>query len=253
MILAEPPRTQFDLNFRLLGIPLRVHPLFWLIGLAMGPWNITPAYQAALLSAMWIAAMFLCIVLHELGHAVVLKSFGYQPWIVLHSFGGLAIHNPGQLGARRPGPLGQILVSLAGPGAGFILVAVMILAFKYVGDFPVRLFQNGWRDVVPAVDIPEHIYLTIFLHYVFEITVLWGLMNLLPVYPLDGGQIAKQVLLLTNPHDAVRQSLMLSTMVAAIMVGVAVVRWNDTFIAVLFGWLAYSSFSALQSYHHDHR
>ena len=47
--------------------------------------------------------------------------------------------------------------------------------------------------------------------------MIWGLLNLLPMYPLDGGQIAQQIFVLANPQDAIRQSLILSVIVGGMM------------------------------------
>ena len=77
---------------------------------------------------------------------------------------------------------------------------------------------------------------------------MWGLLNLLPIYPLDGGQIAQQVFVLTNPQDAIRQSLILSVIVGGMMAVIALVQWQDCFVGVLFVWLTYSNFTMLQSY-----
>ena len=46
------------------------------------------------------------------------------------------------------------------------------------------------------------------------VNIFWGLVNLLPVYPLDGGQIARELLELASPADGVRQSLWLSVIAA---------------------------------------
>ena len=72
---------------------------------------------------------------------------------------------------------------------------------------------------------------------------MWGLVNLLPIYPLDGGQIAQQVFVLTNPQDAIRQSLILSVIVGGMMAVIAFVQWQSFFLAVFFLWLTYSNFT----------
>ena len=95
MILAEPPPSQGDLHFALLGFPVRIHPMVLAVGAVAGIWAEDP-----ILVAIWVVAMVLCILLHELGHAVVMQAYGYRPSIVLYSFGGLAIPHPGPL--RRP-------------------------------------------------------------------------------------------------------------------------------------------------------
>ena len=97
MILAEPSPSQGDLHFTLLGFPVRIHPLFWLVGAVLGSCAGEPV-----LVLMWVVAMVLCILLHELGHAVVMQAYGYRPSIVLYSFGGLAIPHPGPTASAVP-------------------------------------------------------------------------------------------------------------------------------------------------------
>ena len=89
--------------------------------------------------------------------------------------------------------------------------------------------------------------MSVFLNSVLQITVLWGVFNLLPIYPLDGGQIAQQIFVLTHPQDAMRQTLILSVIVGGLMAVVAFVQWHEFFLAVLFIWLTYSNFTLLQS------
>jgi len=238
VILAEPPPSQGDLHFSLLGFPVRIHPWFWLVALFLGDLHADPIFVI-----LWVVAMVLCILLHELGHAVVMRAYGFCPSIVLYSFGGLAIPHPGRNGVRRPGPWGDMLIAFAGPASGFILAAVLTLGLFYVGGYPVGIFLR----VVPQVFVPNA-FLRSFLNSILEITVMWGLLNLLPIYPLDGGQIAQQVFVLTHPQDAIRQSLILSVIVGGMMGMIAIVQWQNYFLGVFFLWLAYSNFTTLQSY-----
>ena len=67
------------------------------------------------------------------------------------------------------------------------------------------------------------------------------MVNLLPVYPLDGGQIAREILLRLNLRDGIRQSLLLSIVAAVGMAALAASR-ELYFAALLFGYLAYSSY-----------
>ena len=88
-MLAEPPPSQYDLHFSLFGFPVRVHPMFWLVTLMLG-------YQSGDAAAVltWIVAVFLSILVHELGHALVMRAYGLRPWIVLHGMGGLTGYEP---------------------------------------------------------------------------------------------------------------------------------------------------------------
>lgn len=238
MILAEPPPSQGDLHFSLLGYPVRIHPWFWLVAVMMGLNRQDP-----LLVGLWVAAMLFCILLHELGHAVVMRAYGFAPSIVLYSFGGLAIPHAGRTSVRRPGPWGQILISFAGPASGFILAAVLVLGLHYLADYPLEFYLR----VVPLISVSNRI-LFYFINDVLQITVLWGLLNLLPIYPLDGGQIAQQIFVLNDPRDAIRQSLILSVVVGGLMAVMALMQWHDSFLMVFFIWMTYSNYMTLQSH-----
>jgi len=239
VILAEPPLSQGDLHFTLLGYPVRIHPFFWLVALMMGM-NL----QDPILIGIWVLAMVVCILLHEMGHAVVMQAYGFTPSIVLYSFGGLAIPHASRYGVRRVGPWGQMLISFAGPASGFILAAVLVLTLHYLAGYPLEFYFR----VVPAVFVPNHHFLSSFLNSVLQITVLWGLLNLLPIYPLDGGQIAQQVFALNNPQDAIRPSLILSVIVGGLMAAIALMQWQSLYTALLFIWMTYSNYMTLQSY-----
>jgi Zn-dependent protease len=236
--LVEPPPSQGDLHFSLLGFPVRIHPFFWIASLFLGmnlPTNLL---------LMWVPAVLICILLHELSHAVVMRAYGIDAAIVLYSFGGLAIPRRSRWGGRRYGPWGQILISFAGPASGFILSAVLALALR-AGGYQVHFLEDSWRDIVPWVQLDSRMG-TAFVNMIFEITVLWGVLNLLPVLPLDGGQIAQQLFIIFYPHDAIRQSLILSILVAGSMSFVAFVQWKEIYLGVFFLYLAYSNFTSLQ-------
>jgi Zn-dependent protease len=153
-------------HFRLAGIPIRIEPVFLFIAAF---W----AYQPNLplkFTLYGVAIVFVSILVHELGHAVLLRAYGQQPAIVLHGFGGFTTHGPGLSKAR------QILVSLAGAAAA--------LAFLWL---PSRhLFEQALHGT--SVDKA----------YIFwmlaRVNLWWSIFNLLPVLPLDGGHVSEQLL-----------------------------------------------------------
>ena len=110
VLLNEPSPSQGDLHFSLLNIPVRVHPMFWLMGLILGSGGSRGLQPVVL----WVVAVFVSVLVHEMGHALVIRALGVQPWITLYGMGGLTSHQGG-----RFRPQTQILVSLAGPAAGF--------------------------------------------------------------------------------------------------------------------------------------
>ena len=108
-MLVEPQRTAYDLNFHFAGIPVRVHPLFWLAGLVLG----SSAFQGpdpGMTLLIWMAVFFVSILIHELGHSVVIRYFGQVPRIVLYMMGGLAITDAGYggFGAGKRSPRAAI-------------------------------------------------------------------------------------------------------------------------------------------------
>lgn len=248
-MFAEPRATAYDLNFTLLGIPVRVHPLFWLIAVLLG------RSRDPVMLLIWVGVVFVSILVHEFGHALCAQLVGWPPLrVILYSFGGLAVYQP-----TYRNPYCRIGVSFAGPGAGFIFAVVILLVLGVFGYLPV--FHFGIPKTVPSSEhwlfITE--YFSIFSTQPIEgenlhrlvltllyVNIFWGLLNLLPIYPLDGGQIARELLTLNEPRDAERQSLQLSILVAVIMCVLSIAVWQRTFLALLFGYLAYNSYQALQ-------
>jgi stage IV sporulation protein FB len=244
VLLGEPERTQADLNFALFGFPVRIHPFFWLVGVILGyPLIRNPADLL-----VWILAFTFSILVHELGHAVAMRLYGFHPWITLYGMGGLTSYNQGQVyGSRGGGPLAQILITLAGPVAGFLLAAVIVAVVKLSGH-QVEFYFGGKSGIAIGMGLIGSAYLTEFLFQVLYISIVWGVVNLMPVYPLDGGQIAREILLVVNPRDGIRQSLVLSIITAAILAGIGLLLWHSLFVAILFGYLAFMSYTILRAY-----
>ena len=121
--------TPYDLRFRLLGIPVRIHPLFWVISAVMG-WQDRNLPMVA----FWVACVFFSILVHEYGHGLMSKRFHRSPSIVLWGMGGLC-YSQGRVDMT---PIAVFLVLMAGPGAGFVLCfLVMLLAsaiFRHHAD-----------------------------------------------------------------------------------------------------------------------
>ncbi len=235
------PSTPYDLRFSLFGIPVRVHPLFWLLSLLIGM-NMPPKWLP-----LWVAVVFVSILVHEMGHAVVIRSFGWQPKIVLWSFGGLAIYQPTQHDPRK-----QMTISLAGPIAGFLLAALTVLALKSIGIEVV--FQRGWpslltwdfKAVNPAA-VPSTTAL-VAADFLLEVNIWWGLLNLLPIFPLDGGQFTREMLTDLRVPDPEVKSLVLSIIVAA-GAGIFVFsQQHEIYMAMWFGYFAYNSYAMLQQF-----
>src|SRR5262245_2940933 len=156
------------------GTPVRVHPMFWVLTVLLG-WRYMgdPGFGIGYL-VLWVAVVFVSILLHEFGHVLTGRLFGAYSRVVLYSFGGLAI---GSLDLRRRWQ--RVLVSLAGPAAQLALAAAI------------------WWGVLPLVHPPQHaawkgpVAETIVM--LLEINIFWPVLNLLPIWPLDGGKVIREL------------------------------------------------------------
>jgi stage IV sporulation protein FB len=241
VLLGEPPRSPYDLNFSLLGVPVRVHPLFWLVTLMLG----ASGDAASVLT--WVLAVFVSILVHELGHAAAMRAYGLHPWITLYGFGGQTAYDQSPASrSKASGSLAQVLICLAGPMAGFLLAAALLLGLALAGHGQ-DIFFIGPGRLMPVVLLPDP-RLVRLVNDILFISIVWGIVNLLPVYPLDGGQIAREFLLWLNPSHGIRLSLQLSIAAAVAMAAFGLLQWQSFLVALFFGYLAYSSYAALQAY-----
>jgi len=236
---------------------VRITPWFWL-GSALLGWRFAsdigkdPRFNltAGVALLMWIAVVLVSILVHEFGHALAFRFFDIQSHIVLYHFGGFAApYSTSQFGRQmRLSPKQHIVVSAAGPAASLALGSVVAAIFYlrgYVVPNPLPFIpqldflENGHR--LPSLRVLA------LLDAILFVNIGWAVMNLLPVYPLDGGQISREVFILTKPHDGIRSSLILS-MVAAGAVAAWAVSRQDTYLAIMFGMLAFSSYQTMQAY-----
>jgi len=258
MFLLEPNQTPYDLHWRMFGISVRVHPMFWLVSAIMG-WNTLKIGFEYLL--IWIACVFISILIHELGHVWMGLVFGSHGHIVLYSFGGLAI------GSNHSDKRWQrIAVCFAGPAAGFLLLGVLFLLI-WLRDpevFPVywAMAKQDLGLPVDRLDVARDVLLNInrvelfIVSQLIFINLLWGLVNLLPIWPLDGGQISRDVCEGVSRDRGLTWSLGISLVLSGLLAihclmaangqPLLPLRFGSTYSAILFGLLALESFQLLQ-------
>jgi Zn-dependent protease len=260
VFLAEPPRTPFDLDFPVLGFPVRIHPLFWLVGVLIG---FHGGPDAGINLLIWLVVFFTSILIHELGHALMMRWFGRQAHIVLYAMGGLAIEgrpmdfgfgSPWSFGSytnfqpRQRTPQEQILISAAGPGIQFVLLG-LIMGLVYLTGGEVRaVFAGPVPFLFPELggELGRNLNMTMLVMRFMEVNLYWPLINLLPVLPLDGGQIAMQVLMQHDPWGGTHRALWLSMIAGGAMAVFSFLMLHQTFTAMLFASLAVSSYVTLQ-------
>ena len=124
MLLGEPNQTDFDVHFQCFGIPVRIHPGFWAISALLS----LPAGREPLPVLGFALAIFLSILIHELGHALAFRKCGIQSHVVLYHFGGLAV--PDSVGnyagyGSDYSPRSKIFVTAMGPGVQMLSAVVI--------------------------------------------------------------------------------------------------------------------------------
>lgn len=201
-------------RFRVTGIPVEVQASFALIalfGLASGSLAV---------GAAWTGIVFVTTLVHELGHAFAFRAFGLRPRIVLYWFGGYTTA-AGELSRGR-----RIATLLSGSFLELALLGVPALYLR--------------SQVVPATPEGRRILDTLVF-----VGVGWAVLNLLPVLPLDGGQVAQALLTRSDPERGTRLARMLSIAVA---VGVAIFAAVERvfFGAIYAAWFAGDNATKLQ-------
>jgi Zn-dependent protease len=158
--------------FKFSGIQVYLH-FSWFLVAAYQYSRRMGAYESPIWAAWEYVALFAIVLIHEFGHALACRQTGgVADRIVLWPLGGIAFVNP----PRRPGAM--LWSIAAGP-----LVNVILLPILYIA---LLVFGNA-MDAVPT-DFGR------FVSQVFGINLVLLIFNMLPIYPLDGGQILRSLL-----------------------------------------------------------
>ncbi len=239
-----PPATRYDLHFSIAGIPVRVHPLFWVITIFLG------ATANLLFLLIWVVAVFVSILIHELGHAFAMRYYGKGSYIVLYHGGGGTVADSVWWGSKWAnislGASQETVISLAGPFAGFLFAGLIILGVILAGG---TIMTTPLLGFIPLPLIAFFPFGGGLLSSVVEtflwVNVFWGLINLLPVSPLDGGNVARNILVHYDPWNGVRKALWLSVITGVLIAVIGFFVWKSVYIALLFAFLAFQSYQSL--------
>ena len=205
------------IKFSIFKIPVQVLPWFWVTLVFLGGGLYADSRQDFLELLLFMIAGFISILVHELGHALTAKHFGNRVEIVLEAFGGYAAYSGGPMSRPR-----SFIITAAGPA---IQILLGIAAFLFLRTFP-AISPNA----------------IIFVKTLYSISFFWAILNLLPVLPLDGGQLLQAVL---GPKR-LRITLIISMSVAIIA---AILVWSGTgsfLFPIFLGMFAYQSYKALR-------
>jgi stage IV sporulation protein FB len=194
-------------------IPIAIHPFFWLFAALVG-WLYG---QSIMGMFIWVGIIFFSVLIHELGHALTAVFFRQKAKIQLVAFGGLTTYDSGpNLNFWQ-----QFIIVFNGPLFGFGLCFFSFLLLK---------------TPLPPIGIAV-------CQASFVANLFWSAVNLLPILPLDGGQLLRIALEGFFGLKGFRASLLIGTVLSGLMTGAAFVF--GYFIAGAFFFLfAFQSFDS---------
>lgn len=198
------------------GIPIRLHFTFLLFLLWIG---LAGPSRAGGLSLLYVLAIFLCVVLHELGHSLVAMRYGIPVAdITLYPIGGVARIE------KRPSAKQELWIAVAGPAVNVVIALALwaTLGFEAAGPLMQHLTHPG-AGLQPFAErvLLANIWLVVF--------------NLIPAFPMDGGRVLRAVLSLYLPPAratgiaaSIGQSIAIAAGIWAVFSG----QWFLMFIAL---------------------
>jgi stage IV sporulation protein FB len=205
------------IRFSIFGIPVQVQPFFWITLAIIGGAINANSPEALLRLGLFLLAGFVSILVHELGHALTARKFGARSEIVLQAFGGYAAYS----GARLTRPQ-SFAVTAAGPAVQIVLGLALLQVLRYLPDLN-----------------PNMLY---FLKILVWISLVWAILNLLPVLPLDGGQMLNAIL---GPQR-IRITLW-TTIIVSVAAGLLALRFTGSILMPVFmGMFAWQAWQALR-------
>jgi Zn-dependent protease len=203
---------------KVFGIPVKVDFTFLLVGTMLASNRL----KEPVFLVEWLFVVFISILVHELGHALVCRRFGLSPRIQLYAMGGLTSWSD----SIRVSPQKNIAISLAGPFAGFLFFGVVYLSS---GIFPDEMDSELGNQ---------------FYKDLMWVNLFWGVVNLLPVLPMDGGHVVDSIEELVSKKTGGLVAPAFSFIVAA---GAALWAFSisQLFMAILMGVFVWINLSVL--------
>jgi len=205
-------------RFMIFNIPVSVQPWFWLTLAFISGQLFVDSAKGIVFLLLFLVAGFVSVLVHELGHALTAQHFGKRPEIVLQAFGGYATYNNAVPLSRKQ----SLMVTAAGPGIQIVLGLIALAV---------------WRSL-PTMDPNLNYFLTVLA----AISLIWAVLNLLPILPMDGGRLVETAL---GPENR-RTALLISAITGVVVCIISITVLNQPILAIFVGMFAFQSFKALK-------
>ncbi|MBI5272529.1 MAG: M50 family metallopeptidase [Chlamydiia bacterium] len=195
-------------------IPITIHPFFWLFAAFIG-WIYTASFMGIV---VWVGIIFFSVLIHEFGHALTALFFGQKPQIQLVALGGVTSYEGKNLRFWQ-----QFLITFNGPLFGFFLFLFASLLLQ--------CNLSAWPTVQGILKATQ------------MANLFWTIVNLLPVIPLDGGQLLRIVLEASFGLKGFKASLLIGAIVAALIAFYFLIQ-SAFLVGAIFFLFAFQSFDS---------
>lgn len=207
------------MEFTFLNIPVRIQPTFWIFLLFFTNFYQDPSIESVIVGCIMIVSLLV----HEYGHALTAVYFGASPTITLEAFGGNASYRNVGISQKQ-----QVIITINGPLFESLLIVL-----------PYYLLESGI--------FASQYYVEYILYVTMHLNIVWCLLNLIPVDPLDGGHIIRYLLEKKFGEEGYKISLVVG-LVSVALVAPYLFFIGRTFFAIFLLMLGFQSYQKLQSH-----
>lgn len=193
---------------KLLGIKVYIHWTFWFLAMYVALTNMGQGLYSAMSAVGFVFAVFGCVFLHEMGHALAGKWFRIPTLdITLYPIGGVA-----RMADFTRSPISELVVAIAGPMVNVVIASILFLGLS------IRASVNQIAvEGVGMLDPWEQLLVA---------NVILAVFNMLPAFPMDGGRVLRSLLAMWMPYaSATRYAAKLGQVMAVVML-IAGMLWN---------------------------
>lgn len=193
--------------------------MFWLTIALLGSFGSNLSDPGAFLKiALFVMAAFVSVLIHELGHALMIRKYGHPTQIVLTTMGGYATMPAGRLSRKQ-----SFLVTAAGPAIQLFFGALAMFGAGFLSETP-----GLTGEVIGAF---------------IQISIIWALFNLLPIFPMDGGQMLAAAM---GPRRV--KGLHITGMVVAGALGILGLIGGQIFIVAFMAMFCFQNYQMYKQY-----
>jgi Zn-dependent protease len=204
------------------GTTLAIDPAFFLL---LAYFVFSYVDEGIRIALLWLPIVFFSVLLHELAHAATIAAFGYGPsQVVLGMMGGVTINE------RRARPWHDTLISFAGPLASLLLALIC------------------WQLLVNVPSLRSDPMLGAMLPRALSANVFWAIFNMVPVQPLDGGHVVRNLLRVFLSERRAFIISIWSSIIFGVLIAILAVRLGVYFAALMMALYVQNNFAQWQMF-----